>query len=157
MAALSYISPWEWVTCIVVIAWTLFVWARYLIEGDIPNLNGEIHSSATIIAVTLVVGTFVVQALKIPRDTEGLISTLREGDRIILTKTDYLVTEPERGDLIEFRLPTWGELVSRVIGLPGEWVEIDGGVVRIDGTVLPEPYVLLRPSYSFRGRVPDGC
>jgi signal peptidase I len=159
MAELIDISSWGWLTWLYIaaIAWILFTYVRYLIEGDIPNLNIEIRSGATAIVVALVVRTFVAKASVISRDSADLITTLREGDGIIETKTGYLVTDPERGDLVEFRLPTWGELISRVIGLPGEWVEIEGGVVRIDGTVLPEPYVLVRPSYSFSGRVPDGC
>jgi signal peptidase I len=158
MAALIDISSWGWVRWISIIffAWTLFTYARYLIEGDIPNLNAEIRSGSTAIVVLLVVRMFVVEGLSVPRETEDMFTAFVEGDHVIVTKTDYLVTEPERGDLVYFRLPEWGELVSRVIGLPGESVEIDGGVVRIDGRVLPEPYVLLRPSYSFRGAVPDG-
>jgi signal peptidase I len=130
---------------------------RYLIEGDVPSLTTSIRQAGSILASILVISTFVVQAYFIPRDTADIFSTLLEGDRIVVTKTDYLVVAPKRGELVQFRLPSWGELISRVIALPGELVEIDEGTVRINGEALHESYVLVRPSYSFHGRVPHDC
>jgi signal peptidase I len=71
-----------------------------------------------------------------------------EGQRLIVSKVTYRLHEPERGDVIVFQPPTGqtDDFIKRIIGLPGERVELRYGRVYIhqpDGTVieLEEPYV----------------
>jgi signal peptidase I len=66
--------------------------------------------------------------------------TLNHGDRIL---TDENTGELKRGDIITFLYPkdTSKWYIKRVIGLPGELVEIRGGIVYINGQVLDEPYL----------------
>ncbi len=71
-----------------------------------------------------------------------------EGQRLIVSKVTYRLHEPERGAVIIFRPPTGqtDDFIKRIIGLPGERVELRYGRVYIhqpDGTVieLEEPYV----------------
>ncbi|KAF0967568.1 signal peptidase I [Gordonia amicalis] len=81
--------------------------------------------------------------------------TLSDG-RFALTRSLRRSTPIHRGDLVVVdHAETGGRIVKRVIGLPGETVEIDGGAVRIDGVPLDEPYA--SPSY-YRGifHVPAG-
>ena len=66
--------------------------------------------------------------------------TLNEGDRILVRKDSYRDTEPSRNDLVAFLNPanrrqTW---VKRVIGLPGDTLEIKEGIVHINGEALEE-------------------
>jgi len=66
---------------------------------------------------------------------------LHEGQRIIISKIVYWFHEPERGDIIVFPNPNNPdeEYIKRIIGLPGETVEIKDGVVYIhqtDGNTL---------------------
>ena len=58
---------------------------------------------------------------------------LHEGQRIIISKTAYWFGEPKRGDIIVFPNPNNPdeEYIKRIIGMPGELVEIIGGVVYI--------------------------
>jgi signal peptidase I len=62
----------------------------------------------------------------------------------------YLFHPPERGDIIVFQAPTdeSRDYIKRVVGLPGETVEIREGLVFIDGAPLEEPYIKERATYS---------
>ena len=75
--------------------------------------------------------------------------TLEPGD-LLLTARVHRSTQVRRGDLVVFASrERGGVLVKRVVGLPGEHVEIDGGSSRVDGTPLAEPYA--QPSGGYRG------
>lgn len=111
--------------------------------------------------------TFVLQVFFIP--SGSMEPTLQEQDRIVVEKLTYLVREPQRGEVIVFagddpvEAPdegTWSRItrgvgqflglvpvdaqdfVKRVIGLPGDTVLIDDGVVYVNGTAIDEPYVV---------------
>lgn len=80
---------------------------------------------------------------------------LQPGD-LLVTARVHRTTPVRRGDLVVFASPERGTiLVKRVVGLPRELLEIDGGRVRVDGAPLVEPYAL--PSGGYRGSfaVPD--
>ena len=71
----------------------------------------------------------------------------------------YLFHPPQRGDIVVFWPPTSADrpFIKRVIGLPGETVELRDGVVVIDGVPLDEPYLRARASYSAApALVPEG-
>jgi len=68
-------------------------------------------------------------------------TTLNDGDKIIINKLSYFRSEPERNDVIVFCQSKTGHgyyNIKRVIGLPGETVEIIGGEVYINGEKLQE-------------------
>ena len=68
-------------------------------------------------------------------------TTLNDGDKIIINKLAYLRSDPERNDVIVFNQSKQGHgyhNIKRVIGLPGETVEIVNGEVYIDGSKLRE-------------------
>lgn len=95
---------------------------------------------------SLILGVLLALALQIfiqPTVVYGqsMEPNLHDNERVILEKVSYRIGEPARGDIIVF--PVEGEplpLIKRVIGLPGETVEIRNGRVLIDGVVLREPY-----------------
>lgn len=77
--------------------------------------------------------------------------TLHQNNRVLVNKLSYRFGEPERGDIIVFDRQTRAEsggkvlhddLIKRVIGLPGESVEIKDCRLLIDGKVSPEPYLV---------------
>ena len=58
-------------------------------------------------------------------------------------KAHFAIHPPKRGDVIVFRFPVdpSKDFVKRVVGLPGEEVELRNGTVYIDGVLLEEPYL----------------
>lgn len=98
-------------------------------------LRGTVYVLTVVAAVAVLIATLILPVLQI--EGRSMEPTLSNGDIVLLTKTPRF----ERGDLCGF---TWNNklLIKRVIGLPGDWVEIDtDGSVYINGEKLEEPYV----------------
>ncbi len=76
--------------------------------------------------------------------TASMSDTLRHGDFIIADTWAFKSRDPERGEVVIFRLPGDPSIkyAKRVIGLPGDTVEIRGGRVNVNGQTLSESYVL---------------
>jgi signal peptidase I len=97
---------------------------------------------ALAIAVLISVGLnlFVVQVTEVRQ--KSMESTLLSGDRVLVSKIDYRISAPERGDIIVFKPPidTSIPYVKRVVGIPGDTVDLREGRVVVNGQVLDEPY-----------------
>jgi len=63
----------------------------------------------------------------------------------------YLFRAPKRGDVVVFRFPgnPDRDFIKRIIGEPGDTVEVRDGVVYIDGAPLDEPYITSKPTYTY--------
>jgi signal peptidase I len=72
---------------------------------------------------------------------------LHTGERVLGDKLSYRLTSPSRGDIVVFRYPVDPNrtYVKRVIGLPGETIEVRAGQVYINHKQLREPYVVRTP------------
>jgi signal peptidase I len=137
--------------------------------------------------LALLLKTFLIQAFYIP--SESMVPTLEVGDRVLVNKVVYSLREPERGEVVVFREdellgpddrsvgerildsltsglgapPSERDFIKRIVGLPGETVEVRDGVVFIDGRPLSEEPAeeggyLLEPDVSNFGpvTVPEG-
>ncbi len=87
----------------------------------------------------LLIRTFLFAPYKIP--TGSMIPTLLVGDKIFVDKISYRFDLPKRGDIVVFKFPldSKKDFVKRLIGMPGERVEIRGGVALVNGRPLTEP------------------
>ena len=99
-------------------------------------------------ALVLAAGATVVFGVVLkPVRTVGvsMAPTHRDGELLFYNALAYRGAVPARGDVVAIRFAGPGVvLVKRVVGLPGERVRIDGGVVLVDGAPLDEPYVAAR-------------
>lgn len=114
--------------------------------------------------VAFVVRTFVLAHFVV--EGESMFSTLDTGDRVFVNKLSYRLHDPNRGDVVVLHQITGAserDLIKRVIGLPGETVEVRNCTVLIDGKVLNEPYLdpeVVTPTdcggdYTLSGTVPE--
>lgn len=99
--------------------------------------------------LALFIRTFIVQAFKIP--SGSMIPTLLIGDHILVNKFVYGIPipftnkklvefkQPERGEVIVFRYPREPDkdFIKRVVGVPGDTVAMDDGVLYINGHPIP--------------------
>ncbi|MFZ0545627.1 MAG: signal peptidase I [Candidatus Promineifilaceae bacterium] len=86
----------------------------------------------------------------------SMLPTLEEGEYIIINKLSYYLEEPERGDIIVLQFPNdrSRDFIKRIIGLPGDHIEVRDGVVHVNGVALEEPYINAEPTYSGTWDVP---
>ena len=103
------------------------------------------------VILALIIRTFIVQAFKIP--TGSMRPTLVEGDRILVNKFIYKFKEPERGDIIVFVSPEdkKKDFIKRLVGLPGEEVEIAHGSILINDKVVQADSVMRERYYYNAG------
>lgn len=94
-----------------------------------------------VLGITWLVITFVGQRTEV--SGESMETTLSDGDNLIVDKLTYRFQDPKRFDIIVFPFHYEEDTyyIKRIIGLPGETVQIDqNGVIYIDGEVLNESY-----------------
>ena len=84
--------------------------------------------------------------------------TLHEGNLLVVNKLAYKLGEPKHGDIIVFHYQgtVTEDYIKRVIGLPGDTVNVSGGVVQVNGQTITEPYIAELPGYSGNWKVPEG-
>jgi len=110
-----------------------------------------------VLAVVLYFGINAISA-RVRVDGTSMVPTLQNGEYILVSKLSYKTGVPARGDIIVFGLPTdqSQDLIKRVIGLPGETVNIQNGAISINGKLLTETYIAQEPQYNGEWTVPDG-
>jgi signal peptidase I len=116
-----------------------------------------------VVAFVLVFGVvrpFVIEAYRIP--SESMVPTLEVSDRILANKFIYHFTDPKKGDIIVFDSVDEEDdqtLVKRVVGVAGDEIQVEDGVLFVNGEAQNEPY--LNQELPFRGsygptEVPEG-
>jgi len=131
-----------------------------------PSVGKEIFSWVRLVliavAIAFFINTVIIVNASVP--TGSMHSTIAEGTRLIAFRLSYLFSDPERFDVIVFNSPddTGVRYIKRIVGLPGERIEIIDGLVFIDGSNEPldewylynEPQSLSLTPQSFE--IPEG-
>ena len=109
-------------------------------KGPLRELLGMLIYICIVLAVTFLIITFVGQRTHV--SGESMENTLDDGDQLIVDKITYRFQDPERFDIIvfPFHYKENTYYIKRIIGLPGETVQIADGAIYIDGEVLQESY-----------------
>lgn len=105
------------------------------------TLREVIESLVIAVVLALIIRTFILQPFYIP--TGSMEPNLMVQDHIIVNKIGYRFWEPQRGDIVVFRFPKdpSKDFVKRLIGLPGDKVEIRKSKLYINGNLVPEKYL----------------
>ena len=84
--------------------------------------------------------------------------TLMPGEFLLVNKLAYRLGDFDYGDIVVFHYPPnpTEDYIKRVIGLPGDTVEIKDNQVYVNGFTLTEPYIMESPQYNGTWEVPDG-
>ncbi len=107
------------------------------------------------LAIALIVRFFVAEPRYIP--SPSMMPTLAVGDRLLVEKISYHLQPPSRGDIVVFEPPPQLQeygysarqaFIKRVIGLPGDTVQVSQGKVFLNGQPLTERYILEAPEYE---------
>ncbi len=103
--------------------------------------------------LALGIRTFVAEARYIP--SGSMLPTLQINDRLIIDKVSYHFSQVKRGDIVVFnptevlRQKFKDAFIKRVIGLPGDTVEVRRGTVFVNGEALSENYIAAEPDYVY--------
>lgn len=117
--------------------------APTLLARIVHELRSTLLYAVQVMIVVLLILNFVgrVSVVQGGSMEPGIVT----GERIVVNLMVYDFRNPQRGDIIVFRNPrdTTKDYIKRVIGLPGEMIEIRAGVCFINGTEIEEPYVTM--------------
>lgn len=130
--------------------------------------QGVLWSNLRVLLIALVVALVVRVAIAEPRyiPSNSMDPTLHIGDRLLVDKIGYRWQAPHRGDIVVFnppaRLVKLGydhsqAFIKRIIGEPGDTVQVRGGQILLNGKPLAETYILEPPQYEMPAvTVPPG-
>lgn len=125
-----------------------------------PNLLGVLVDILETLLLSVVL-FFLINALsaRIKIDGSSMEPNLHHGEFVIVSKINYRIGEPERGDVVVFDFPRniTQEYIKRIIGLPGEQIRIEDGNVYVNGLLLTEPYLMKDPHYEGEWVVPENA
>ena len=132
-------------------------------KGDMrKEVVSWVRMFVIVIAVVFVLTQFVIINVRVP--SGSMENTIMTKDRLIGFRFSYWFDEPQRGDIILFSYPVDEKqtYIKRVIGLPGETVEIRDGKIYIDGSSEPLEEDYLKETWTWENdgytfKEPEGC
>jgi signal peptidase I len=110
-----------------------------------------------VLAIVFFLGINLISA-RILVDGASMEPTLVTGERVIVNRLSYKFGTPQQGDIIVFHYPRnpSEEYIKRVVGLPGDTVQVKNGSVYVNGLLLNESYLDVKTNYTGTWQVPDG-
>ena len=116
-----------------------------------------LETFAVAFVLALLVRTYIIGSFQVVGDS--MDPTLTDGEWVFIWRVAYLRHEPDRGDIVVFRYPLdpGRDFVKRIIGLPGDEVEIRIGQTYVNGRFLTEPVKVATDRSTLPATtVPDG-
>lgn len=103
------------------------------------------------LGMAILIRVFVAETYAIP--SGSMLETIQLGDRLIGEKVSLRWQPPQAGDIVTFDDPdgSGATLIKRVIATEGQVVDLQDGLVVVDGVPLQEDYVMGKPSYPLDG------
>ena len=99
-----------------------------------------IRSLAIALVAVLIIRSFLFVIIRV--DGPSMSDTLLNGDRLFVTVADVKLHGPDRFDVVILHYPDRTEnFVKRVIGIPGDEIVVENGVLTINGVTYDEPYL----------------
>ena len=123
----------------------------------------EIISYIVIILIAAIIAfcfnKYIIMNANIP--SGSMETTIMTNDKVIGNRLSYCFSEPKRGDIIIFPFPDNPEktYIKRIVGMPGDTLEIKNNAVYINGTEFFESYLPKAPRMDDYPKtvIPDGC
>ncbi len=120
-----------------------------------PKTKGALREIVETLGLSVLLAfgmrTFVAEARYIP--SGSMLPTLEINDRLIIEKLSYDFGTPQRGDIVVFHPPdelgTKDAYIKRLMGRPGDVVEVKNGQLFINGEPQVEPYIVAKPDYQY--------
>lgn len=131
-------------------------------EKPKKTVKREIFEWVMVFVVAAVMATFVRTFIFEPVRVDGssMLETLNDGDLMIASKYDYIVGDPERFDIVICDYPNTDDgkyRVKRVVGLPGETIELRAGELYVDGQYVEQNFAMTEnETYFGPYTVPEG-
>lgn len=133
------------------------------LKEEKPGWKSELIEWARIILTAAIIAfclnRFIIANSTVP--SGSMENTIMTGDRVIGSRLNYYFEDPERGDIVIFRFPDNEKIyyVKRIIGMPGDTVDIVDGAVYLNGSEEPleEPYIRepMVPEHPMHFEVPE--
>lgn len=97
---------------------------------------------AVAIVLALLINRFIIFKVEVP--SGSMENTIMTGDKVFTLRLSYLFSDPKRGDIVVFPYPDNEEVdyIKRIIGLPGDKIEIRNGILYINDERYEEDYLL---------------
>jgi signal peptidase I len=116
------------------------VGAQQIKPGGWGNTARELVETVLLTLVIFFMIRFAVENYRI--EGYSMEPNFHDGEFLLVSKINYLIGDPDRGDVIVFHYPQDPKknFIKRVIGLPGEKVQIKSGKLFINDARVPEPY-----------------
>ena len=105
------------------------------------------------VAAALLIRTFIFEPVRV--DGTSMLNTLQDNEYMIVTKYQYLFSDPDRYDVVICHYPNRGNtnFVKRIVGIPGDTVAMHDGVLYVNGEAIDEPYIDYKANYDMQDQV----
>jgi|CXWL01.1.fsa_nt_gi signal peptidase I len=110
-------------------------------EGFARFIIDVLVNSAVIILLFFIVKIWIAAPFQVIGNS--MVNTLQDGEFIVVSKLEYLFGSPQRGDIVVFHPPQQKDeyYIKRIIGIPGDKVQLQAGLVLLNGQEINENYL----------------